>query len=668
MEQELKEVPIEQKGKKSHHRVWIVLAISLIALLSAGGVALAYLDSSYQDRVYPGIEVGKINIGGMHQDELEKFLGEMNDKLASEGIHFTFKSETGERKYTLYPVIVSETSTQELMKIDEHKEAARLIKIGKEGTFPQRLWSYARSSWSQHQAPLKDIFVDEEGIQNALNEEIKPEVQAPENADILVVSTNPIEVQTVPEKKGIIYDFSSVKSQLVKAWSKLVVPEITIVSRKQDPDITENEVGNRTQEVENVLSAGPIKFAFSQDGQENSWNVKEDTLQKWLGVREYENGSVGLGVKGDIVKKYFELNIIPAVEVQAEDARFQISSDGKVKEFQGSKAGVKLDEETTLTALNTLIKARAEKDTSVTSTVSVAVVLAEPEIKTGDVNDLGITSVLGVGVSNFKGSPTNRVLNIKNAIKKLNGILIKPGEEFSAIAYTQPYTLEGGYLPEKVIKGDKIIPEIGGGLCQVGTTLFRMAMNSGLDITERRNHSLVVSYYNDPSNNLPGTDATIYDPSPDFKFKNDTSGYVLIQATANTETGELRFTLWGTKDGRKGYYTKPTVLNWISPGAAKVVPSATLKPGQKECQHAYPGANTSFTYIREMPDGTKQSRVFESHYRALPQICLVGIDPTSPPPCEGENCSVTAPSSDPSATVVAPVATPEPVVPAPIVQ
>lgn len=666
MEQELKEAPIEQK--KSHHRVWIVLAISLIALLCAGGVALAYLDSSYKDRVYPGIEVGKISIGGMHQDELEKFLGEMNDKLASEGFHFTFKNENGERKYTLYPVIVSENTTQELMKIDERKEAARLIKIGKEGNFPQRLLSYARSSWSQHQAPLKDIFVDEDGIHNALNEEIKPEVQAPANADIFVASRNPLEVQVMSEKKGIVYDFSSVKSQLVKAWSKLTVPEITILSKQQDPAITESEVGDRTHEVENVLSSGPMKLAFSQDGQENVWNIKEDTLQQWLGVREYENGKVELGVKDEVVKKYFDLNVVPAVEVQAEDARFQISSDGKVKEFQGSKAGIKLDQDATITALNSLIRARAQKDTSVTSTVQVAVLMAEPEIKTGDVNDLGITSVLGVGVSNFKGSPTNRVLNIKNAIKKLNGILIKPGEEFSAIAYTQPYTIEGGYLPEKVIKGDKIIPEIGGGLCQVGTTLFRMAMNSGLDITERRNHSLVVSYYNDPSNNLPGTDATIYDPSPDFKFKNDTSGYVLIQATANTETGELRFTLWGTKDGRKGYYTKPTVLNWISPGPAKMVPSATLKPGQKECQHAYPGANTSFTYTREMPDGTTQNRVFESHYRALPQICLVGIDSSNPQPCEGENCPVTPSPVDPNAAVVAPAVAPEPVVPAPIIQ
>ena len=86
----------------------------------------------------------------------------------------------------------------------------------------------------------------------------------------------------------------------------------------------------------------------------------------------------------------------------------------------------------------------------------------------------------------------------------------------------EPFTIEAGYLPELVIKGDEIKPEIAGGLCQVGTTMFRAAMNSGLKITERQNHSLVVSYYNDLSNGNPGTDATIYDPHPDFRFLNDT--------------------------------------------------------------------------------------------------------------------------------------------------
>jgi len=659
-EQDIKEVSPE---KKSYRRVLIILTVTVVALLGAGGVGLAYIDSSYSDRVYPGIYVGKISVSGMHQKELETFLGNMNEKLATEGIHFTFQNDTGERKYTLFPVVVSESTTQELMNIDEHKEAERLIRIGKEGYLPGRIMSYARGFWSQRQAPLKNIFVDEAGIKKILEEETKLEVKAPQDANITIESRSPLEVKIIPEQKGVVYDFSLVKSQLLKAWSRLSVPEITLKSQSQNPAIMQSEIGDIKKDVETVFVGEPIQFVFSGEGEEKHWNIKPETLEQWIGVREYENGSIGLGVKTENVKKYLDLNIAPEVNVEAEDARFHISADGKVEEFQGSKNGVKLNEDATLASLNQLIRSRVLGDGSVSSTVQLSVVVAEPEIKTGDVNDLGISSVLGVGVSNFKGSPANRVHNITAAVKKLNGILIKPGEEFSAIDYTQPYTIEAGYLPEKVIKGDKIIPEIGGGLCQVGTTLFRMAMNSGMDITERRNHSLVVSYYNDLSNGLPGTDATIYDPAPDFKFKNDTTGYVLIQTSVNPATGDLRFTLWGTKDGRKGYYTKPVVSNWISPGPTRIIETANLKPGQKECQGAFRGANASFTYIREMPDGTKQSRVFESHYRALPQICLVGADPTAPKPCEGENCPVVPPASESPTPAVVPA---EAVIPAPV--
>ena len=78
-------------------------------------------------------------------------------------------------------------------------------------------------------------------------------------------------------------------------------------------------------------------------------------------------------------------------------------------------------------------------------------------------------------------------------------------------------------MPESVIKGNELKDEVGGGMCQIGTTLFRMAMNSGMQITQRANHSLVVSYYADPVNGNPGTDATLYEPILDLKFELDST-------------------------------------------------------------------------------------------------------------------------------------------------
>jgi vancomycin resistance protein YoaR len=266
----------------------------------------------------------------------------------------------------------------------------------------------------------------------------------------------------------------------------------------------------------------------------------------------------------------------------------------------------------------------------VTSSLQLAIALVEPEITTGEVNDFGIEDILGVGYSSYKGSPTNRIKNIRFAVtKKLNGILVKPGETFSMLNALKPFTEEGGYLPELVIKGDRIKPEVGGGLCQVGSTMFRAAMNSGLDIVERRNHSLVVNYYNDHRNKMPGADATIYDPAPDFKFKNDTAGNILIMTDMNEKTQELFFTLWGKSDGRKGYYDPPTLHNWIPTGPAKDIITDELPEGKKKCQEPHPGAVASLKYHRELPSGELVTRVFESHYRPLPRICLIGGTPTA---------------------------------------
>lgn len=616
--------------KKNHRLFFIVGAISVVSIFILGGVAFTQIDASYKDRVFPGIHVGSINIGGMHTDELTNFLDNMNDKLSADGFHFTVKNSGGEKTFVLSPVVESETTSYELMGIDEQKEAERLVNIGKRGNVVSRLFTYARTSWTKPQVLIQSIIVDQTRLKEALEKELLAEVKPPKNADIVVASSNPLDVQVIPSQAGVVYDYAAIQKQLIKSWSQLVVPDITLTGKEEVPSIQDDEVKNLVPGVSTLISMGPLHLVVSSTEESKAWDVNPDVYSQWIGVKETENGEVKLGVRPPDLQKFLETRISPDVEVEAADARFTIGPNGKVQEFKGATQGIKLDQEKIVAALDSLFDERIQGNISTTSTIELALVSTLPSVQTQDVNNLGISSVLGVGTSNFKGSPANRIHNIKMAVQKLNGILIKPGEEFSAIAFTQPYTLEAGYLPEKVIKGDKITPEIGGGLCQVGTTLFRMAMNSGMDITERRNHSLVVSYYNDPQNNLPGTDATIYDPAPDFKFKNDTNSYVLIQTSVNVEKGDLTFTLWGTKDGRKGSYTKPKVLNWIPAGASRVVESPSLKPGEKECQHAFPGANTTFTYTRVMPDGTEQVKVFDSHYRPLPEICIVGVDPNKP--------------------------------------
>ena len=188
-----------------------------------------------------------------------------------------------------------------------------------------------------------------------------------------------------------------------------------------------------------------------------------------------------------------------------------------------------------------------------------------------------------------------------------------------------------------MIKGNKTEPEFGGGLCQVGTTAFRAALDSGLKVTERRNHSYRVRYY-EPA----GTDATIYEPSPDFRFVNDTGHYVLINAYIQGD--DMIFEYWGTSDGRKTLFKgqtevsrvadlKPKVYNIVSPPAMKLVETLDLPPGKKKCTEvAHNGADADFTYQVTYADGTTSENVFTSHYRPWQAVCLIGVEQLSTPP------------------------------------
>jgi len=235
----------------------------------------------------------------------------------------------------------------------------------------------------------------------------------------------------------------------------------------------------------------------------------------------------------------------------------------------------------------------------------------------------GIKEIIGTGHSNFAGSPKNRRHNIAVGAAAVNGLLLKPGEEFSLVKTLGEVEARTGYLPELVIKENKTIPEYGGGLCQVGTTVFRAALNSGLPITARRNHSYRVAYY-EPA----GMDAAVYIPNPDVRFLNDTGSYVLIQA--RIEGNDFYFDFWGLKDTRKITVSKPVVYNIVRPASTKIVETTDLAPGQKKCtEKAHNGADAYFDYTVVYNPGTADEKIeekrFSSHYVPWQEVCLIGV-------------------------------------------
>ncbi|MBI2439176.1 MAG: VanW family protein [Candidatus Moranbacteria bacterium] len=241
------------------------------------------------------------------------------------------------------------------------------------------------------------------------------------------------------------------------------------------------------------------------------------------------------------------------------DARFGVV-DGKVVITTPEKNGYRLKEKEAMVLLLDFFQtADLEKKTIVLPTEII-----KPKLTADDRERLGLHELIGEGKTDFRGSPKNRIYNIKRALQQFENIIIAPGEEFSFVKYLGEVDGEHGYLPELVIKHNETVPEFGGGICQVSSTVFRAAIHSGMKITERRNHAYPVRYYRPY-----GMDATIYIPKPDLAFVNNTPGAILMQPTI--EGTELTFRFYGTKDGRAVSIDGPHVLQSNPDGSMKTV-------------------------------------------------------------------------------------------------
>lgn len=614
--------------KKNHTKTIVIISAigALILCVLGGGLVYGH---SFKGRVLPGVHIGSFEIGGMSEIELAKFVDDMHAKLLTAGIPVTFEAPTSSGHFLLYPQSIGNDAVNEFITIDSNTVAHTLVSYHKSNNFFLDSLSALRSLVTKPSVAITDIIYQKEKIFEELEHSIQAYITLPVNARVHVKSLAPLTYDITSSSRGVGFDYNNIFDEITEAWSHLEQPTVHIVAKETAPTVVEADVKSVITTLPQAFSAGPLTLFYTNSStkRDYKWTITPTMIARWIEVAKDEQGHISFVLSASSTSAYLHTTVAPDIEVEPQDAKFKVGTDNKVAEFQGSHPGVTVDLDKTYKLLATTFAKRFESIASSSQIITLFTEEVEPNVKTEDVNDLGITEVLGVGTSVFRGSPGNRLKNIKlAAFKKLDGTLVKPGENFSLLNVLKPFTLEAGYLPELVIKGDKEEIEIGGGLCQIGTTLFRAAMNAGLEITERRNHSLMISYYYDPRNHNPGTDATIYDPGTDFRFLNDTGHYILITVDMNEANGDLFFTMWGTSDGRKGYFLPPTVSARYPAGPTRNVPTTDLAPGTKKCQPAFPGASASLTYVRELPTGEKKERVFTSYYRPLPEICLVGVE------------------------------------------
>ncbi len=610
---------------KSKTTLLVVIGLIVFFVCAIGATYL--WAQRFNDRIAPNVSIGSMDVGGLREKIARQILQTQIDEILLNGIDVRVGDSI--KRLSLATVVSTDVTEDVEFALDDAITQAAQAKHASNVFL--NTWLLVSNLWQPVHIPLSVVIAEENVKQNISRLFPDRETQPQNSRFLVVVSEGGPRVLTTPDAQGMTFAWETFFKKLPEQLMQLDRSEIELHLNAQLPEVTQAMAETQKRQARDWLEHGTIIFVYVDERSKSyKWelnslveyaqnSLSDDESNETMIVPQI-NGQIGI----DQTKFDTFLNsIAERVERPVQNARLQMEN-GRVIEFLASQNGLRLDREAVRERLTESLIQKTNDP------IDLVFIVEEPAVQTADVNDLGIDQVLGTGTSSYRGSPINRRKNIQNGVNLLNGILIPPGETFSLLNALKPFEIENGYLPELVIKGDKIIPEIGGGLCQIGTTTFRAVMNSGLPVLERQNHSIVVSYYNDLSNNNPGTDATIYEPAPDFKFLNDTDNYILFQAENLTDTQELRFTLWGTLDGRKGSYTPPVVQRWIPVGETQITLTTDLEPGKEKCQEAHIGADASFDYTIVRPDGTIESTTFASHYRPLPRMCLMGVEMLSP--------------------------------------
>ena len=298
------------------------------------------------------------------------------------------------------------------------------------------------------------------------------------------------------------------------------------------------------------------------------------------------------------------------VGTKPQDARFeQFASGWALVE----RSGVSIDLDRSRASLLAALKNPA------INTVMLSFTTVAPARTLNYFTSRSVTAFLATGETNYYGSSRARITNIHVGASKFDNRLFE-GRTFSFNAMLGNISAATGFVPGLVISGDRTATGVGGGICQVSSTVFRALYGAGLPIAERRNHSYQVHYY-DPQ----GLDATIYQPSQDLKFANDSGGAIWFQTDWDDAHARLSVNVFGQPRDFTVSIGRPVTLSTRPSPANRLILDPTLRAGQRrQVDWAAPGAS-----IRVTRSFTRAGKVFRtdtlnSTYVPWPNIFMVG--------------------------------------------
>lgn len=575
-------------GQKALFFIPVVIILSLALILI--GYHLAYWQ-----KIYPGVTVLGWSVGNQDLTTASQSIARITSQ-ASPSASLTLKS--GEQLWHLeladfqyQPAVTAENAWQ----------------IGRT-TNPLKNLQQKFQAWTKGIDLTLNYSLNQEVLSQQLDQ-IANQVFVPIIEPAIKI-TNQKQIEIEPGKEGSILNKKKLISEINLQLSHLNFKSIEVPLTKTSSNLTEEQINQTKARAEKFLGKKIILAA-----EEMAWELNDDQLVQLLSFStdNYDREKIAS----------WSANLAAAINHPPQNAAFEFK-EGWVTQFRDAQEGINLEQQKTIDLItHYLAELEIEKESI---TAQLPVVTTPPQITTAEVNTLGIQELVGRGISYFRGSISSRIHNIQLASSKLNGLLIPPGEIFSfnqSLGEVSPAT---GFQQAYIIKEGRTILGDGGGVCQVSTTFFRAALDAGLPIIERVPHAYRVSYYEQQSQ--VGLDATVYDPTADLKFKNDTPAHLLIQTYTDTKNYKLTFELYGTHDGRIVTISKSRIWDQVPPPPDLYQDDPTLPAGQiKQIDWKAWGAKVAFDYRVERGSEVLQERTFYSAYRPWQAIYLRGTGP-----------------------------------------
>lgn len=475
---------------------------------------------------------------------------------------------------------------------------------------------------------LAPVIVIDERVAHGYLQNLAIQINRPTRETELSLSGT--EILYIPGETGRVMDVDKTLELLTSQLQSFADGEVALVISELKPQILD---ASREAEILRQLMGAPLTLEIGdmQPGDPGPW-----TLESWqvaelitIGRKEVESGWQ--------VEILFDLRPIevlleqaaPQVDRQPENARFYFDDlPRELVLIEPAKEGRILKIEETLAAVRGGLS-RGEH------TISIKLETESPVVGSdATAESLGISGEVSDGYYNttyFRGSSAERLQNIKTAAEQFHGLLIPPNSTFSMGDAMGDISLDNGYAEALIIYDGRTITGVGGGVCQVSTTLFRTALFAGYPIVERHAHAFRVFYYEqrpgsgvDPY--LAGLDATVYFPLVDLKFTNDRPYWLLMETYFNADNMSLTWKFYSTDDGRTVEVENLGLRNIVPAPDPLFEENPDLYEGScKQIDYAADGADITVTQVvLDQLGNLLFSDNIQTHYEAWQAIFQFG--------------------------------------------